>query len=111
MNIKDFLEIAVGGTALLGTVWHIAEIKTAIYRAIDASDKITAEKINSLSSSVSSHIVGCSERDEHFKYLFHALDEKISHKFNRLHQEQRELQQFLKKSSGYVVRHEDDRDE
>ena len=93
VNLKDFIEIIVGAIAIGTLVHRISESKSKLERRIDA-----------LNNKFDVHVAKVQGRDEFSDYIIHGIDKKIDHKFQRLWDNVREIQQFLEKKLEYTIR-------
>lgn len=91
-SLKEVLEIILAIISLIGIVYHIAKLETKVYDSIDSLKGVLSERFNSIQNQLNVHLAIYSERKEQVDYLLHALDQKIDHKFNRLHQDIKALQ-------------------
>jgi len=94
--MKDYIDIAVGLTALIAIIYRVFQIEAAIYNAIEDLKESVNNRINALEHSFAVHVAIYAERKEQVDYFLHANDEKIDHKANRLLEEIKELKLQLK---------------
>ncbi|MCM0592490.1 MAG: hypothetical protein HEQ35_26805 [Gloeotrichia echinulata IR180] len=81
-------------------VYRIARSESKIYEAIDSQNNALMERIFRLESRFDVYLTSFQEKKEMIDYLIHALDEKINHKFSRLHGDLQQLQTDVKALSG-----------
>lgn len=97
--MKDQIDIVVGITILIGVVYRVFHIESAIYKAIEASRKSLNEDIHCLERDLGLHIAIYTERKQQVDYLLHANQEKIDHKANRLFDEIKDIKLEIKRLS------------
>lgn len=90
--MKEYIQIILGILALIGIVYRVARLQSEVYEAIDDLGDALSEQINLIINEFRIHVAVYKERKEQVDYLIHGLDEKINHKFDRLHQEIKLLQ-------------------
>ncbi|RAM50398.1 MAG: hypothetical protein C6Y22_17535 [Hapalosiphonaceae cyanobacterium JJU2] len=95
-DIKATLDLIVVVVGILGAFYRLAKIEQKIYETIENVKDSLLEKINTNANQIDKYIAIRSEKDEWAEYLRHALDEKIDHKFNRLHEQVKELKLEIK---------------
>ena len=115
VNFKDFIEIIVGAIAI-GTLIHrisesksklernISELNLGLERKIAESNLKLERKIDALNHKLDIHVAKVDERGEFSEYIINAIDKKIDHKFQRIWDNVREIQQFLEKKLAYTIR-------
>jgi hypothetical protein len=74
--MKDYLEIIMALAGLVGIAYQVAKTEEKIFDAI--------QKLN---AGFEVHLKEYEIRREWVDYMLNGLNEKISHKFNRLHDE------------------------
>lgn len=104
VNLKDFIEIIVGAIAIGTLVHRISESKSKLERSITESNLNLERRIDALNHKFDVHVAKVQERDEFSDYIIHGIDKKIDHKFQRLWDNVREIQQFLEKKLEYTIR-------
>lgn len=93
INIKDTLEVLVLLSAAAGMLYRLAKIEGRMESQI--THAVYELKL---------HLTACNGDKEMTEYRLNGLDEKIDHKFERLQSNQKEIQQFLQKTSSFVPR-------
>lgn len=74
--MKDLVELAVAILGLAGLAYRLGKIEEKIFDAIQE-----------LQSDFNVHVKEYEVRKEWVDYLLHGLNEKIDHKFNRIHED------------------------
>ena len=74
--MKDLVELAVAILGLAGLAYRLGKIEEKIFDAVQE-----------LKSDFNVHLREYEVRKEWVDYMFHALNEKIGHKFDRLREE------------------------
>lgn len=96
MSIPIKAEIIMLGLTLIATIYNIAKSEAKVYKYIDdLVDKIF-ERQAKTEKDLAVHFSLYEERRESVDYQLNSLNQKIDHKFNRLHSWVKELQDFLK---------------
>ncbi|MCG6135734.1 MAG: hypothetical protein MET45_13910 [Nostoc sp. LLA-1] len=93
INLKDALEFAILITGVIAIVVRITRLEARIHERITAVD-------NRLQLTITQY----TGHKEMVEYRLHGLDEKIDHKFNRLHTGQKEIQGFLSRTTSFMTR-------
>lgn len=83
---------------------EIAASKSFAAELVDKANDATREEINRLRNSLDIHLATYENKQEMIEYRLGGLNEKIEHKFQRLHANQKDIQGFLQKGSGFVPR-------
>ena len=85
------IELVLGILALIGTIYRIFKVESAIYDAIDElKDSFNSQSaLSHLDFRV--HLATYQERKEQVDYRIHGLEEKIDHKANRLFDEIKQI--------------------
>lgn len=100
MSVSKALELFLLVAAVFGTLYKLTQIETAIYRQIDAVKDATSQRLNDLKGRLD-----LQDKDkEHQAYVINELNNKLDHKFNRLHSGQKDIQAFLEKRFEFVPR-------
>ncbi|RAM49465.1 MAG: hypothetical protein C6Y22_22180 [Hapalosiphonaceae cyanobacterium JJU2] len=103
MNIAVVIQIIVGIVTIITAVYKIAEAKNHFYNYVQNEAKSLNSKIDSLNRELAVFISAYNERKEHVDYRFHGLEEKVEHKFNRLHGDLKEVEGYIQKH-GFIIR-------
>ncbi|MCC5635653.1 hypothetical protein LC593_07270 [Nostoc sp. CHAB 5844] len=104
IDFKNSLDVIIGICVLVGIVYRISHMEASIYREIDkVSDKLS-EQIHSMQMDFSIHRADYAVRKEWHTETAHGLKQMIKHKFSRLNFHIIDIQQHLKKQTGFVVR-------
>lgn len=104
MNFKDALEIILGMAALIGIVYQIAQSEKRIYDEIDALKDLVLARMSSGETKFDVHRQDYINHKEVTDYKLGGLNEKIEHKFSRLHSELKDMQRFMEKQFPFRVR-------
>lgn len=103
-DLKSYIEILLGISALVAIVYRISHMEASIYREIDkVSDKIT-EQIHVMQMDFSNLKTDYSIRKEWQSDVARGLKKMISHKFSRLNFHIIDVQRHLEKHSGFIIR-------
>ncbi|NEU73599.1 hypothetical protein PI95_013755 [Hassallia byssoidea VB512170] len=94
--MKNNLDIILGIIALIGIIYRVFQVETAIYNTIKDLKDTVNNRIAANELSFGMHMAAYAERKEQIDYLIHALQEEIDHKANRLLGEIKELKGELK---------------
>lgn len=103
INLKDSLELILAIAAVIAIGYRISKVETAIYAAMDKIEDQILEELRELRSQTKIHWTDYTARKEWQDSVIHQLNEKVDHKFNRVHGEVKELQRYLEKS-GFKTR-------
>jgi len=95
IDLKSTVDVVLGLIALAAVVYRIGGVEASI-----------KQEISRVNNRFDVHLTEYAAKKEMLDYLIHSLDEKINHKFNRLHANQREIQEFLSKNHNFVIRGE-----
>lgn len=95
IDLKSTVDIVLGLIALAAVVYRIGGVEANI-----------KQEISRVNNRFDVHLTEYGAKKEMLDYLIHALDQKVDHKFNRLHANQREIQEFLAKNHHFVIRGE-----
>lgn len=95
IDLKSTVDIVLGIAALIAVIYKISGVESSI-----------KQEISRVNNRFDVHLTEYAAKKEMLDYLIHSLDEKINHKFNRLHTNQREMQEFLHKNHNFVIRAE-----
>ncbi len=101
MNIPINAEIVIMIVTLTATIYKIAQLEAKIYKYVDDLAKNIAERQSVTEKDLAVHFSVYEERKETVDYQINSLNQKIDHKFNRLHGWIKDLQEFLK-DHGYL---------
>jgi hypothetical protein len=93
VDVKDALQIFLALAAVITLIFRLAQIEANIQNRITDVDN----KMKLALSEYKGH-------KEMIDYQLHGLQEKIDHKFKRLHDGQKDLQDFLAKTTNFVKR-------
>ncbi|MBW4556414.1 MAG: hypothetical protein KME59_10820 [Trichormus sp. ATA11-4-KO1] len=93
VDIKDGLQIILALAAVITLVFRLAQLEANIQNRITEVD-------NRMKLALSEY----KGHKEMVDYQLHGLNEKIDHKFKRLHDAQKEIQDFLAKTTSFIKR-------
>ncbi|WP_414545799.1 hypothetical protein [Nostoc sp. CCY0012] len=93
VDVKDALQIILALAAVITLIFRLAQIEASIQNRITEVD-------NRMKLALSEY----KGQKEMIDYQLHGLQEKIDHKFKRLHDGQKDLQDFLAKTTNFVKR-------
>jgi hypothetical protein len=94
--MKNNLDIILEIAALIGVIYKVFQVESAIYNTIENLKDSFNDRIHSLERNLDLHIAIYTERKVQVDYLLHANEEKIDHKANRLFDEIKELKLEIK---------------
>ncbi|HIK27962.1 MAG: hypothetical protein N3E45_17145 [Oscillatoriaceae bacterium SKW80] len=97
MDIKTFSELLAIGCMIGGLLYRVIKAESAIYTEIDKQGDILTHRLHEIENAIAVNKNDYENYQERTDYLIHGLKEKIDHKFNRLHQSQKEFSEYLKK--------------
>ena len=84
----------IGLCGLAAIVYQIASFERQIYAEIDKLKDSIIARITVNETKFDVHVQDYTNRKETVQYLLGSLDQKIEHKFSRLHEEFKEMQRF-----------------
>lgn len=107
MNPKDFVELILGLTALAGIVYQIAQVERRIYDEIDTLKDLILARMSVSETKFDVHRQDYINHKEVVDYKLGGLNEKIEHKFTRLHTDLKDMQRFMEKRFPFRIRESD----
>lgn len=102
-SMKDSLEIVLSISALVGIIFHIANTKADIEKSIDNVKDELRERFQDLNTDIKVSQARQEGKKEMVEYFINDLYYQIHHKFYRVWNETKDLQNFLQ-PSGFVAR-------
>ncbi|WGV23372.1 hypothetical protein [Halotia branconii] len=93
ITLKDALEFAILISGVIAVVVRITRLESKIH-----------ERITAVDNRLLLHISECNGDKEMVLYRINGLNEKIDHKFGRLHSIQKDIQDFLAKTTSFIKR-------
>lgn len=108
MNPKDSVELILGIMAILGMIYALAQVERRIYDEIHKLESRLTTRFTVSETKFDVHMQDYANRKEAVDYRLGGLNEKIEHKFNRLHAEVKELQRFMQSNFPFRVRDSDE---
>lgn len=102
-SLKDSLDIVLSIAALVGLIFHIANTKAGIEKSIDDVKDEMRERFQILNTDIKVSQAKQEGKKEMIEYYINDLYYQIHHKFYRLWNETKDLQNFLQ-PSGFVAR-------
>jgi hypothetical protein len=103
MDIKTFTEYVIPLLTLCGVIFEAGRTRAKIDHEIAQSKALFVQGLDKLQGRLDIHLTDFGNKQEMIVYRLTGLDEKINHKFERLHKTQKDIQTFLEKS-GFVPR-------
>jgi hypothetical protein len=112
LDILIGLGVFCGGFYKLGKVEEginhsITQLEKKLYLEIDSHSDEFKDRLVSIEKQIEIHLSNYGKDREMINYRLVALDEKIKHEFERLNRVQSEIQGFLQKHNGFIVRAEE----
>ncbi|YAF95176.1 MAG: hypothetical protein AB3A66_21770 [Nodularia sp. CChRGM 3473] len=93
VDIKDALQLVLALAAVITLIFRFAQLEANIQNRI-------TDVHNQMKLAISEY----KGHKEMVDYQLHGLNEKIDHKFKRLHDGQKDVQDFLAKTTTFVKR-------
>ena len=103
-NAKSILELLVAAGFSLGVVWQIAEMKSAIYKAIDIVNDNLNDRINLIEKRFDVHLNDYERSADLTTLICNQLREAIEHKYKRLSYSMRDIEKYLQKNQNFRTR-------
>lgn len=103
-QVKSLLELLVAAGFFVGVVWQMAEMKSAIYRAIDSVNDNLSDRINQIEKRFDVHLNDYERSADLTTLICNQLREAIEHKYKRLSFSMRDIEKYLQKNQNFRIR-------
>jgi len=100
-SAKTVLELLVAIGFFIGTVWQMAEMKSAIYKAIDSVSDNLNDRINLIEKRFDVHLNDYERSADLTTLICNQLREAIEHKYKRLSYSMRDIEKYLQKNQNF----------